>query len=239
MKLAAYQAPVLDIGSMAALALIERRVRWCATEAVDILCCPEAILGGLADDASRPFELALSVESGQLRAVLAPLASSTVTTIIGFTELAADGALYNSAAILTAGEIAGVYRKRHPAIRSSVYKAGDQSPVFSIGDWRFGIMICNDSNFPALGADMVERGARALFVPSNNALPVAKAEILAATRATDISTAQTNGVSIIRADVAGRLDGRISVGSSAIIDASGTVLQAGSRLSEEMLIAER
>ena len=54
----------------------------------------------------------------------------------------------------------GIYRKRHPAIRSSVYSAGEQSPVFTIGALSFGIMICNNSNFPALAADMVARSDR-------------------------------------------------------------------------------
>jgi 5-aminopentanamidase len=49
MKVAAYQAPLLSAGSMEALELIGDRVRWCETEGVDILCCPEAVLGGLAD----------------------------------------------------------------------------------------------------------------------------------------------------------------------------------------------
>src|SRR5579864_2156929 len=75
MKLAAYQAPLLPGGSMEALELIRDRIKWCEAEGVDILCCPEAVLGGLADDAERPVEIAVDVESGQLEALLAPLAS--------------------------------------------------------------------------------------------------------------------------------------------------------------------
>ena len=47
MKVAAYQPPLLPGGSMEALQLIRDRVKWCETEGVDILCCPEAVLGGL------------------------------------------------------------------------------------------------------------------------------------------------------------------------------------------------
>ena len=49
MKVAAYQAPLLPAGSMAALGLIRKRLDWCESEGVEILCCPEAVLGGLAD----------------------------------------------------------------------------------------------------------------------------------------------------------------------------------------------
>ena len=238
MKLAAYQAPLLPSGSMDAVELIRRRVKWCETDGVAVLLCPEAVLGGLADDAPRPSDLGLNVENGQLHALLAPLASQSVTTILGFTEAGGEGELYNSAAVFSKGEVVGVYRKRHPAIRSSVYRPGDQSPVFTLGALSFGIMICNDSNFPELGTSLAARGASVLFVPSNNALRPEKADVVALTRAADIAQAKANGVAVIRADVAGDTGGRISIGSSAIVDPEGRVLQSGRPLTEELLVAD-
>jgi predicted amidohydrolase len=125
---------------MEALELIRDRVKWCETEGVDILCCPEAVLGGLADDAECPLDFAIDVESGQLQALLAPRASKSVTAIVGFTEIAGAGKLYNAAAVFQAGRVVGIYRKRHPAIRRSVYSAGDQSRIFTVGALSFGIM---------------------------------------------------------------------------------------------------
>jgi hypothetical protein len=89
MKVAAYQAPLLPGGSMAALGLIRDRVKWCETAGVGILCCPEAVLGGLADDAECPADIAINVESGQLEPLLAPLASKSVTAIVGSPKLPA------------------------------------------------------------------------------------------------------------------------------------------------------
>jgi predicted amidohydrolase len=238
MKVAAYQAPLLPGGSMAALDLISDRVKWCEGEGVDILCCPEAVLGGLADDAQCPADFAIDVTSGQLEALLAPLASKSVTTIVGFTETAGAGKLYNAAAVFHDGRVFGIYRKRHPAIRRSVYGAGDRSPVFIIGVLSFGIMICNDSNDPALATDMAARGATAIFVPSNNSLPLERADVVALTRAVDIARARDNAVLIVRADVAGRCADRVSFGSSAIVDARGTVLRAGEAMKEDILVAE-
>jgi predicted amidohydrolase len=245
MKVAAYQAPLLPAGSMDALELIRDRIKWCETEGVDILCCPEAVLGGLADDAQCPDELAINVESGQLEALLTPIASKSVTAIVGFTETVGKGRLYNAAAVFHDGRVVGiyrkrhpVYRKRHPAIGRSVYSAGDQSPIFTVGRLSFGIMICNDSNYPELAADMVARGARAIFLPSNNGLPPERADVVALSRAVDIARAKDNKVMIVRADVAGRTADRVSFGSSAIVDARGTVLGAGKALSEDILIAQ-
>ena len=71
---------------MEALERIRDRVKWCETAGVGILCCPEAVLGGLADDAECPVDIAIDVGSGQLEELLAPLASKSVTAIVGFTE---------------------------------------------------------------------------------------------------------------------------------------------------------
>jgi predicted amidohydrolase len=223
---------------MEALELIRHRVKWCETAGVDILCCPEAVLGGLADHVERPADIAIDVASGELEVLLAPLASSSVTVIVGFTETAGVGQLYNSAAVFHAGRVCGIYRKRHPAIRKSVYSAGDHSPIFTVGALSFGIMICNDSNYPYIAADMVARGAQVIFVPSNNGLRPEKADVVALSRAVDVARARDNVVMIVRADVAGRTVERVSFGSSAIVDARGTVLRAGEALSEDILVAE-
>ena len=154
-----------------ALEHIRARVAWCEAEGVEILCCPEAILGGLADYAPRPAQIAIDVERGQLDALLAPLASDTVTTILGFTEAGALRHLYNSAAVFHRGSVMGIYRKLHPAMRQSIYTAGDETPVFRVSGLTFGIVICNDSNYPEPARIMALQGASVLFVPTNNALP--------------------------------------------------------------------
>jgi predicted amidohydrolase len=237
MKVAAYQASLLPGGFMEALERIRDRVKWCETAGVDILCCPEAVLGGLAEDAERPADIAIDAGSGQLEELLAPLASKSVTSIVGFTEVSAHQ-LFNAAAVLHGGRIIGIYRKRYPGIRRSVYSARDQSPVFTVGLLSFGIMICNDTNYPQLAADMVARGARTIFVPSNNSLPPERANVVALSRAVDIARAKDNEVAIVRADVAGHCGNRVSFGSSAIVDDLGTVLRVGEAFCEDILVAE-
>ena len=237
MKLAAWQAPLLPRGSMAAIGLARERIAWCEARGVDILLCPEALLGGLADDADHPAESAISVENGQIDKLLAPLASDSVTTIIGFTEVTPAGKLHNSAAILHRGTLLGIYRKRHPAIRRSVYSPGEEEPVFTIGGLTFGIMICNDTNHPELARALVARGAQALFVPSNNALRPERADVVSATQAVDIACARANRVPVVRADVAGRSADRVAFGTSVIVDAGGSILALASPLVEDMLVA--
>jgi predicted amidohydrolase len=237
-KVAAYQAPLLPSGSREAVDLIRRQVEWCQSHGVVILCCPEAILGGLADDAADPGTFAIDTRGDQLARALAPLASDTVTTIVGFTEVTGTGRLYNTAAILHKGAVLGLYRKLYPAIHRSVYDAGDRMPVFQVGTLTCGILICNDSNYPEPARVMASQGATALFIPTNNGLPPEKADVAAHARDVDIALAVANNVWVVRADVAGRADGIVSYGSSGIVDSHGHVLQSAQLLTEELIVAD-
>ena len=114
MKVAAYQAPLLSAGSAKAIGFIREQVRRCESEGVSILCCPEAILGGLADYSENPLKFAIRIKDGRLDEFLEPLVSHSVTSIVGFTELADDTQLYNAAAVFHRGCVCGLYRKLIP-----------------------------------------------------------------------------------------------------------------------------
>ncbi len=240
MKVAAYQSPlgVCDIQGM--VALIREQIDQCESIGVEVLCCPEGVLGGLADYSEKPSSIALNVALGQLCEVLEPLASNTVTTILGFTEIDGRGRLFNAAAVYHRGDVVGLYRKLRPAINKSVYDAGDEIPVFTVGVLTFGILICRDSAFPSLAGAMASPGATALFVPTNNGMPSSKgrAELVAEARRCDIARATENNVSVIRADVAGWTPALVSYGSSGIVDQNGTVLRSALQLQTDLLIED-
>jgi 5-aminopentanamidase len=209
-------------------------VQWCEANEVAVLCCPEAILGGLADYTDSE----IAIEARQLAEVLAPLASDRVTTIIGFTEREGDR-LFNSAAVFHKGEVLGVYRKLHPAINRSVYEPGSAMPVFAVGKLTFGVMICRDSNFEEPARVMAAQGATILFVPTNNGLPKARArpEIVAEARAADVARARENGVYVVRADVAGESESLKAFGTSAIVDPDGVVIASADPSRAGLLVA--
>ncbi|NKB66632.1 MAG: carbon-nitrogen hydrolase family protein [Candidatus Latescibacteria bacterium] len=238
MKVAAYQAPLLPCGSQAAIDFIRGQLDCCRTEGVQILCCPECILGGLADNAATPSELALDVANGELAQHLAPLASDQVAVILGFTELGPAGRLYNSTALYHRGSVVGVYRKLYPAINKSVYSPGTEIPVFHIDGLTFGIVICNDSNFIEPARLIAAQGAAALFIPTNNALRPEKAPIVGMARHTDTARALENGLTVIRADVTGRCQGLVAYGTTAITDPEGTDLGTAQQFTEALIVAE-
>lgn len=240
MKVAAYQAPLPATNSIEVLRLIRKQIAWCEANGVEILCCPEGVIGGLADYASQPTDIAIDVEAGELQALLTPLASEKVTTILGFTEIDRDGHLFNAAAVFHKGAVIGIYRKLYPAINNSVYSAGDKLPVFTVGDLTFGILLCNDSNYYEPARIMAAQGATALFMPTNNGLPPTKAgpELVAEARNVDIARAIENSVFVIRADVAGRTKSLVSYGSSEIVNPDGRVLQVARQLEADLIVAE-
>jgi 5-aminopentanamidase len=240
MKVAAYQAPLSATNSIKVLPLIRKQVEWCEANGVEILCCPEGVVGGLADYAASPTDIAIDVEGGQLQLLLVPLTSNKVTTIVGFTEINRSGQLYNAAAVFHQGSVNGIYRKLYPAINKSVYTPGDTLPVFTVDNLTFGIIICNDSNYYAPARIMAAQGATALFIPTNNGLPLAKAgpELVAEARNVDSARAIENSVFVIRADVAGRTESLVSYGSSEIVDPDGLVLQSAWQLEADLIVAE-
>jgi predicted amidohydrolase len=240
MRVAAYQIPLSACCSTDVIPRIAAKVRWCEANGVQVLCCPEGAVGGLADYAKVPADIALNVDNGQLLSLVGSLASDRVTTILGFSEIASDGQLYNSAVILHRGAVLGVYRKLHPAINRSVYAAGNQRPVFTLSGATFGILLCRDSVYREPAKAMSAQGATVLFVPTNTGLPPGKVgpELVDETRACDMTRAVENSAYVVRADVTGQCGALTSHGTTAITGRDGCLIQEAERDVEALIVAE-
>lgn len=238
MIIAAWQMPIEATEIDSAMDAVRQQVRCCEERRVTVLCCPEGAIGGLADYAADPTSIAIATDNVAGR--LMPIASDTVTLIVGFTELGPDGHLYNAAAVIRRGSGVGVYRKLNPAIRRSVYSAGREIPVFERDSLRFGIAICYDSTFREPARAMARKGASVLFFPSNNGLPLDRKVdgLVDEARACDVARATENRVWVVRADVAGRTRTHGSAGSTGIVDPSGVVVGAATAFCEGTLTFE-
>jgi 5-aminopentanamidase len=237
---AAYQAPLAACTDPRVISSVREQVERCEALGVAFLCCPEALLGGLADHVDLPDRIAIGPGPDRLERVLAPLASDRVTTILGFTERGEDGHLRNAAAVYARGAVVGVYRKHHPAIRRSVYRAGDEAPVWTVDGVTFGVLLCRDSLFEEPARTLVARGATILFVPTNNGLPPAKggAELVDRAHACDVARATASGVAVVRADVAGADGGLVSHGSSGIVNRDWRVVATAGALAPGLVVGE-
>ena len=149
-------------------------------------------------------------------------------------EMARPGLYFDTAMLIDpAGEIAGKYRKVHPAALLSLekiyFRGGSSFPVFPLGEWRVGISTCYDNLFPESCRCLALRGAELIIAPY--ATPIDDPwENFLTTRALE------NGVYFAACNHVGREGEWRMSGKSMVISPAGRVLvQAGG--SEDEIIS--
>jgi len=141
----------------------------------------------------------------------------------GFCELAGDGRLFNSAALVDASGIRAVYRKTHLWDREGlIFTPGRAAPpVVSLPFGKVAVMICYDLEFPEWARLPALDGADLLAAPVNwPAAPRPPGE-----RPAEVVKAQAdasvNGVFVVVADRCGAERGVEWISGSVIIDPDG------------------
>lgn len=192
---------------------------------VDLLLFPECFLQGYLVTEEHVRDQALVLGSPQLAAVLTRLAPIRPTLVLGVIERAGTR-FYNTALVISAGRIAGAYRKVHLTPGEPVFTAGDSYPAFDCAGLRFGINICFDAQFPQAAAAIAATGAQLLLVPAQNMMRREKAYEWQA-RHNEIrgERARETGMWLASADVTGeRGSTRIGLGPTCVLDPTGRVV---------------
>ncbi len=151
-------------------------------------------------------------------------------------EIARPGFYYDTAMLITpAGEIAGKYRKVHPAALLSLekiyFRGGSSFPVFRVGEWTVGFSICYDNLFPESCRCLALQGAELIIAPY--ATPVGDPwENFLTTRALE------NGVFFAACNHVGREGDWQMSGKSMMIDPLGKIIAKASDGNEEIVTAE-
>jgi len=140
----------------------------------DLLVAPElATSGYLYLDRAELASVSERVPDGPSCARLLRACRETGRSIVfGLAEL--DGeAIYNSAALLTPGGCAALYRKAHLFDTETLVfdRAGASSDLADAAGATIGLMICFDWRFPEVARLLALRGAEVLAHPSNLVLP--------------------------------------------------------------------
>ena len=168
------------------------------------------------------------------------LARANQTVIVGgFCELAPDGRLFNSAAVVDASGTRVVYRKAHLWDQEKqVFTPGDgPPPVVSLTIGRVGMMICYDLEFPEWVRQATLTGAELIAAPVNWPAAAHPAGERPAEVVKVQAGAAANGVFIAVADRCGDERGVSWIGGSLIAGPDGYPLAGPADPGQPALLA--
>lgn len=162
-----------------------------------------------------------------------------ITAVVGFVDSKED--IYNAAAIINNGDVAGVYYKmflpNYSVFDEERYFQKGTAPLNVIlNDITIGIGICEDIWYPE-GPARLQALAGAEVIVNINASPyhIGKAQFreeMLATRASD------NGVIIAYNNMVGGQDELVFDGQGIIISEQGEVIARGAAFEEDLILAE-
>ena len=203
----------------------------------DVVAFPELAITGYP-----PEDLLLKPQFlRDSRKVLTDLAraSRDITAIIGFVD--ADSDVYNAAAVVANGRLAGMYHKMFlPNYgvfdEDRYFKAGQECPVFTIGGARVGVTICEDIWY-AQGPAVLQKQAGAEVIININASPysaekLAVREKFVATRALD------NELYVCYVNLVGAQDELVFDGASLVFDPDGKLIARGKQFEEDFVVVD-
>lgn len=226
-------APVIG-DAVASVARIDSGLRDAAAQGAQIIVLPElANSGYMFADADELRAAAQTIDGTYLAYLSATADELGVVIASGFAELAKDGTLYNSAAIVDHRGVLASYRKAHlwNAEKTCGFSAGSGfPPIIATQYGRLGLVICYDLEFPEWVRRVALAGADLLCAPVNwPTYPRPTGE-----RPGEIirvqADASVNRMFIAAADRTGEERGQEWLGGSVIVDVDGypvTLLQLG------------
>ncbi len=204
----------------------------------DLVLFPELTVTGYP-----PEDLLLKPQFAELaEAALRDLASGVqdVVAVIGFPELQDD--LFNTAAVITGGEIAATYRKRYlpnygPFNEQRYFARGEEALVLDMDGVKVGVTICEDLWYPGGPAQWSAIDGKADVLVNLSASPYSRGkglmrEQMLATRCEDYCCY------LAFCNTVGGQDELLFDGHSVVIDPRGVVLGRCRQFEEDTLILD-
>jgi 5-aminopentanamidase len=189
----------------------------------DVVVLPELATSGYVFE-SRSEAAAVAVAADD--PLLAEWGGFGALVVGGFCERAADGRLYNSAAVVDSSGVLAVYRKTHLWDRERlIFTPGEAvAPVLETRFGRIGVLVCYDLEFPEMPRSLALRGAELICAPVNwPLLERPPAGEHPPEQLTAMAAARVNRVFVAIADRAGLERGVEWVGGTALIDENGWI----------------
>jgi len=162
-----------------------------------------------------------------------------LTAIVGYADAKDD--IYNTAAVLHDGALAGVYRKHYlPTYgvfdEDRYFRAGDDNAIFELGGMVFGVSVCEDMWYPTgPPAAQAQAGAQVLINISASPYYAGKS----ASRERMLATRAEDSVAIVAfCNLVGGQDELIFDGGSVIIDGRGELIARGPQFKEALVVVD-
>ncbi len=212
----------------AALALME-------SVPADLYVLPELFTSGYNfESVGEAGQYAESLDGPTTQAMIRFCRSKKCHVCFGFAER--DVVLYNSAALVGPGGLAGHYRKIHLYNRETLFFAPGNIgfPVFDIPGAKVGIIVCFDWFFPESIRTLALQGAEIILHPANLVLPYCPDAMVTRSIENRVFTATADRVG--REDRAGTDLGFI--GTSQITTPGGKILCRLGREHEEIDVCD-
>ena len=167
-------------------------------------------------------------------------AARDLTAVVGFVDRRDD--IFNAAAILNGGRVAGVYHKMYLPNYGvfdefRYFQVGQLSSIIQIGEARIGISICEDIWYPdgPLVQQTLEGGAEVILNISSSPYHAGKRhwrERMLATRAAD------NAVIVAYNNLVGGQDELVFDGDSLVFDENGEIIARGRQFAEDLVVVD-
>ncbi len=164
---------------------------------------------------------------------------SGIAAVVGCVD--ADADIYNAAAVVHDGRIAGIYHKQFPPNygvfdEKRYFRPGDRTQLFTVGGARVGVNICEDIWY-AEGPTQAQALAGADVVININGSPYRRGingyrERMIATRAAD------NAVAVCYVNLVGGQDELVFDGGSFAVDQDGALIARAPFFEEHLLLVD-
>ena len=170
MKLALWQTQGFAADVAASLAALERTARAASAAGASLLLCPECWLCGY-NIGDAVASLAEAADGPSARRIAAIAREQRIAIVYGYAEREPAGSgIFNSVQVIgPEGHALAHYRKTHlfGAAERAAYQPGNCfATPFEFDDFRFGLLICYDVEFPEPARSLVLAGADVLLVPT-------------------------------------------------------------------------
>lgn len=167
-------------------------------------------------------------------------ASEGIAVVFGFVDCPDD--IYNAAAIACDGALCGVYHKRFlPNYgvfdENRYFQAGVAQRVFSIGEFRLGISICEDIWYPGGPADEQALIGGAHILINVSASPYYEGKIGSRDRMVSVRAADNDAV-VALVNLVGGQDELVFDGGSIICSENGHVRALGRQFEEDLICTD-